>query len=385
MPLRNDKCFTMEIKNITPKDEFQYFFGYYDLQPYSEDGLTHLAHRVKFKDRLPNKTDVAEVGFIDLKTLSFNKIAETRAWNFQQGALLQWAESGKTVIYNDYDGKKYVARVSDINGNLIKTYDRPFAAISADRKSGLSINFARVYDFRKGYGYCNITDPYSGSLAPRKDGLFLTDLSSGKTELVYSYAFFKKAFSEQPFTDMKLVINHVTFSPSGKKFIMLFRNFPEEGKKWGTVLAVGDFNGNVKKLTNFEVNSHYSFLDDDNIMIYSGLPEWGVYFINLTTGERRRLNEPILDADDIHVNYSPDKTRFIGDGYPDKNYMRTLFMYDFKTRSVREIIKVLSERVKDVDIRCDLHARWNQKGDKISYDTTESGRREIREIILTDL
>ena len=160
------------------------------------------------------------------------------------------------------------------------------------------------------------------------------------------------------------------------KYVFLLRNNDPEGKKWGTVLAVGDLKGNTVKLTGFEVNSHYSWKDDENLMIYSGLPEWGIYFINTVTGERRRLNDALMDKGDIHCNYSPDKSCFIGDGYPEKDGKRYLYYYDFVTEKSRALFGAYSLPLQ-TDIRCDLHARWSDDGTLISYDTTEDGNRRI--------
>ena len=71
---------------ITPDDDNHYFFGYYDLR--ASQGSRHLCHRVKFMDRLPEADDVAELGYLEKG--EFIPFATTTAWNFQQGALLQY-------------------------------------------------------------------------------------------------------------------------------------------------------------------------------------------------------------------------------------------------------------------------------------------------------
>ena len=101
----------MQSKIITPSDGYHYFFGYYDLQPYSSDGNKHLCHRVSFIDRLPTGEDTAEIGYVDIDSKSFVHLATTHSWNFQQGTLLQWFERDKTVVFNDFDGKKPSALV----------------------------------------------------------------------------------------------------------------------------------------------------------------------------------------------------------------------------------------------------------------------------------
>lgn len=304
------------------------------------------------------------------------KLAETQAWNFQQGAFLRWFEQDKSVVFNDFDGEKYIARVVNMNGEVLRVYDAPFASLSREAGKALSVNFGRIYDFRKGYGYCNIPDPFFGIDAPEEDGIFEIDLATGKVRLLISYAAMKTAFAEEPFTGQKLVVNHITFNPSGSKFLYLLRNNDPEGKKWGTVLAIGDSEGNTFKLTGFEVNSHYSWRNDEEFMIYSGLPKWGIYFFDAITKNKRRLNDPLTDKGDIHCNYSPDRSCFIGDGYPEKDGRRYLYYYDFVNAESKVLFGVPSKPVAD-DIRCDLHARWNLRGDKLSYDTTENGFRQI--------
>lgn len=367
-----------EIKReiITPQDEYNYFFGYYDLQPFSADNTKHLTHRVKFMDRLPNKDDIAEIGYIDIANKQFIKITQTRAFNFQQGALLRWFEKNKSVTFNDFDGEKYIARVVGLDGREVDRYDMPFATMSEEKGVALSINFSRIYDFRKGYGYVNIPDRFFDDNAPKDDGIFTVDLKSKKTSLLISYAKLKEIVKEPPFSEQKLVVNHINFSPSGEKFVFLLRNVDPNGKMWGTVLAVGDLNGNIKKLTNFEINSHYSWKDNKTLMIWSGLPEWGIYFIDTVTGERKKLNNPVTDRGDIHCNYSPDRSCFIADGYIEKDGKRYLYYYDFSTKKACALFGVYSMPL-ETDIRCDLHARFSGDGTLISYDTTENGSRQI--------
>lgn len=362
---------------ITPNDGYNYFFGYYDLQPYDKKAEKHLTHRSLFADRIPVNGDKVEIGYIAIKDKTFHKITESSAWNFQQGTLLQWFDE-ESIIYNDFLDGRYCSVVRNISGEIVKIIDKPLAHLSADRKWGLSINFPRVYDFRPGYGYCNTIDEFHDVNAPEQDGIFLVDIESNTSKLIINYKQLSELFPEQPFCEMKLVVNHITFNPSANRFLFLLRNFPEEGKIWGTMLITANRDGSdIRKLTNYEVNSHYHWKNDREIMIYSGLPKWGIYFIDDLTGERRTLNDALCDEDDIHCFYSPDRTCFIGDGYPDKENYRHLFLYDFEQEKSVEILKIYSQPVSTTDIRCDLHNRFNEQGTLVSFDSYHSGRREI--------
>lgn len=370
----------MKRKIITPNDGYHYFFGYYDIQPYSSDGRWHLAHRVGFFDRIPTADDIAELGYIDIEKRAFVPIAKTRAWNFQQGALLRWFERDKSILFNDFDGEKYISRVVDISGKEIRRYDLPVATACVEAGVAISVNFSRIYDFRPGYGYVNIPDREKDINLPADDGIFLLDLKTGEYRLLHSYVDLAESFREEPFTSQKLVVNHINLSPKGTRYAFLLRNIDPECKKWKTVLAAGDLMGGLTQLTKFEVNSHYDWRDERTLMIWSSLEDGrGIVFIDTVTGERKWLNDELCDSRDIHCNYSPDKERFIGDKYPDSEKNRVICCYDFKTKSSFELLKAYSVPVTDTDIRCDLHARWYDDGQKISYDTTENSRREICE------
>ena len=368
------------MQSITPNDSYHYFFGYYDLQPYDKACKRHLAHRVSFADRLPTKEDSVDVGYITLDDKIFHKVGESRAWNFQQGALLQWFDEDN-IIFNDFREEHYVCVIKNVNSGDERIIDSPLACVSQDRKFGLSVNFSRIYDFRPGYGYCNLQDKFKDVNAPDTDGIFLVDIKSGTKKLIIDYKRLKEEFPSLPFSDMKLVVNHITFNPSAGRFLFLLRNFPEEGKKWGTALVTADRDGNeLRFLTGYEVNSHYHWKNDDEIMIYAGLPKWGVYFINDKTGSRTMLDDDTVNEDDVHCLYSPDRSLFIADGYPDKENFRHMFCYDFNAGKSAEILRIYSKPVDIIDIRCDLHNRFSPDGQLISFDSTHSGRREICQI-----
>lgn len=369
---------TVPLHSVSPDDSYHYFFGYYDLQPFDRESKRHLTHRTTFADRIPSKDDVVELGFIDLGTRTFHKLAESRAWNFQQGALLQWFDENR-IAYNDYRNGSYCTVILDLTTGTERILCAPLANLSEDRKWGLSINFPRVWDFRPGYGYCNTRDSYYDVAAPEDDGIFLVDVEKNTSRLILSYRQLAEAFPEQPFCDMKLVVNHITFNPSANRFLFLLRNFPEPGKKWGTVLATADRDGSkLRKLTNYEVNSHYHWKNDREIMIYSGLPKWGIYFFDDETGRQEMLNDALVNEDDIHCLYTPDRSCFIGDGYWDADSFRSILLYDFETQTSKRILRIYSQPDTVVtDIRCDLHNRFNPQGTQVSFDSWHSGRREI--------
>ena len=85
---------------MTPEHE-HWFFGYYDLPAFDRGGRRHLAMQVLFMDRLPQPDDRAMLHVLDLDSGRRDCFAETTAWNFQQGCMLQWHPTqADTVLYN---------------------------------------------------------------------------------------------------------------------------------------------------------------------------------------------------------------------------------------------------------------------------------------------
>ena len=86
----------------TPTDG-HYFFGYYDKSPLNKDNSKILACKASFIDRMPSADDVLEIGYFDWKNSNeFIKLNETKAWNWQQGCMLQWLQNSESdkAIYN---------------------------------------------------------------------------------------------------------------------------------------------------------------------------------------------------------------------------------------------------------------------------------------------
>ena len=372
--------FSDKVEILTPSDGYHYFYGYYDMAatPRCGEGR-HLCHRVGFMDRLPLPDDVCELGF--LEGGKFIKLAETTAWNFQQGALLSYfADRADTVHYNVFYDGAFRTAIHNFESGEIKYTDRPLAALSLDGKFGLSVNFGRIYGFRPGYGYSGAADEYALELHPAEDGVFLTDIASGSSRLILSY---KDMLAESGFSaDEKILVNHITFSKDGSRYLMLVRNMGEGIKKWSTSMMVGDLHGNVKTLIKCAVVSHYNWSDDGNILVFTtddGV-RLGLFLVDGESGEMKEIESFYFNGKgdtDIHCLYSPGEKFIIGDGYTQADGCRHLLTVNTETKESYVTLKLNSPPPKNTDVRCDLHARFVHGGKYVSMDTTFDGTRKV--------
>lgn len=375
----------MDVKIISPMEE-QCFFGYYDLNAYDSTGTKHLCHRVNFIDRIPGEKDVAELGLVS--DGKFEKIAETTAWNFQQGALLQFQkDSDEVIFYNERGQNAYATVVHNLKTGAKNHLPRSAACISPNGKYALSINFSRIFGFRAGYGYAGVADVFADCNRPTEDGIWLMDVESGECRLIIDYERIYREFPIKGLENEKMVVNHITFNESSDRFLFLLRNFPSKsGAGWGTTLITSDLQGNMHLVLENKFVSHYCWKGSSEILAFC-MPkeEPGLFLLEDRTNYCTQLKSPYPEGPfggDIHCLCSPDKRYIIGDGYPDAEGYRPLFLYDTQTETIQRLLRSLSKADANWDIRCDLHARFNRQGDKISFDSTHSGKRHICEINL---
>ena len=93
---------------------------------------------------------LGSVGIVELATGEYHRLAETRAFNLQQGAMLHWLPSApdRAITYNDRQGDRHVAIVLDIHTGRVRVLPRPIAGISPDGRTAASLNYARLRSLR---------------------------------------------------------------------------------------------------------------------------------------------------------------------------------------------------------------------------------------------
>lgn len=375
------------VRRISP-ELHSCFFGYYDVPAVDPSGRRHLVHRVAFRDRLPTARDPAELGWIESdRPGEIVTFATSHAWNFQQGAGLQWLGDGSSRIFYNHvrpDGTGYHGVLHDANARSHETTDRALAALSGDGRWGLGINFDRLYDFRPGYGYAATPDPHRDELHPADDGIWLCDLQSGRSELVLSLAQLHRLLAPLVSAFVgKLLVNHVSFNPTGERFLALIRNFPapdapeRPGGRWTTALLTANRDGTEVRILVVGYASHYHWRDTTTIACHCDGPA-GVQLYELTDTPAPAFHalDPLFFERDGHVSYGPDRQQLLYDGYPDADGRQPLYVYNRGTRRAVSLGSFAALPVPLHDLRCDLHPRWIG-GRAVSFDSTHGGQRSI--------
>lgn len=374
-----------------------HWFGYYDMPCWDATGRYLLSLEVPFQDRPPTADDVATIGMTDLESGEYIRLAQTRAFNWQQGAMLNWlpADPCRKIIYNDRVGNAFVSVVLDVfSGQKRVMGGQPVGrtAISDVGQGGrvaLGLNFARIAQTRPGYGYAGLPDLYEDELHPAGDGVFVIDQGSGKSWLAVSMkAVYDYMGQPKDMANAKLWFNHTLLNPSETRFAFLARWRPE-GQQWfKTLMFTAGLDGSDLRLVLKDgMVSHFDWRNDREILAWTRIGDQGdhFYLIDEQTGEYQIIGESLLTQDG-HCSYSHNGKWILTDTYPDPvTHLRTLKIYIVDQD--REVIvgKYFSPPAFTGEIRCDLHPRWSRDDRQICFDSVHEGHRQVYVVDTPDL
>ena len=363
-----------DVSTITPDDGYEYLFGYYDKCPWSDDGRYILALKVKNASSDADSTVPAEIVRIDVNDKSScETLAKTNCWNVQQGCMAQWLDVD-TVMYNDFRDGKYCAVILDLKSKAERIIDRPVYAVSPDKKTALSLDFARLHRLRPGYGYANLPDATKEQLCPEGTCIWKIDLVSGETVPLLTYRDFYEFETRPEMHGAEHKVNHLMISPDGSRFMVLHRWFKNKTKY--TRLVTCDIDGSrMYNLSDDDFVSHCCWKNDREILAYLNKKDGGkgYYLMTDLSGEYKRFWSQL--AMDGHPTYSYDGKYVVTDTYPDRRRVQSLYIMNGSR--VKRVARVFSPFKYGGDTRCDLHPRWSKDGTQICFDGAFNGKRSV--------
>ncbi|KKB11307.1 hypothetical protein VE25_13405 [Devosia geojensis] len=377
----------LEAKPIT--SDRHHFFGYYDKFPFNKSGRYHLALETGFIDRQPTRDDVAVIGMVDMADDNrWIPLAETTAWSWQQGTMLQWlpSEPESTIIYNVRANDRFYAVIHNIATGEKRQLSRSFYAVGTDYAVGL--NYARLHHTRPGYGYPDGMENTLPAEHPDDDGVYRIDLKTGESELIISL---QRLFETHTIPRMHLGphwVNHLTISPEGTNFVFLNRCQFDPKVRFNDRFYRSSPDGTDIRLVHDNTYfSHFGYLDERTIVAYARTPgaqsdEYALY--DLYEDKVTPFGNDVFSSDG-HCSFSPDRKWMLTDTYPDRDSNRILILYEMATGRRIDIGKFFSPPTLKNEIRCDLHPRWSRDGKKVSIDSAHTGERQVYIVDVSDI
>ena len=360
-----------------------HWFGYYDKLEFDPAGRRVLGMEVDFEGRSPRADDVIRVGMVDLQDGDkWIELGESRAWNWQQGCMLQWLPGSKsTVIWNDRQDGQFVCHILDVDTGKKHTLPAPIYALSPDGKWAVAPDFRRLNDCRPGYGYAGLPDPNAAVLAPEDAGIWKMDLQTGQQSLLLPFA--EVARFPQPggySSNAKHWFNHLLVAPDGERFTFLHRwRGAAEGKSWKTRMFTVGADGKDLHLLNASGRvSHFVWRDPTHILAYAGWGEkdWRFQVFEDHTNKTEVI-EGMLPMDG-HCTYLPGNQWILCDTYPDKQRNQNPYLLHLPTKKVVALGHFRSPPEYVGEWRCDLHPRCSPDGKWVAMDSPHHTGRQIQ-------
>lgn len=365
---------------ITSGGKEHFFASYYGINSWSKNQRYVTVLQTAIRDRLPEETDEAVLGMVDLRNNQFMPLTTTRAWNFQEGCMSHWLGSSpdSLIIFNDFRNGKFISVIFNVHTKKeVKIIDRPISAVSPNGKEAVGLNFARLRKTRVDYGYAgNGQDAQENTPFPENDGIFLIDLQTGKSKLLMSIKGIKDQVPELKEGAIEYFA-HILYSRNGSKLSWLARGFPDRNT---TVFTInGDGTGLQRSFPDNWEGSHYDWLNDNELMVTANYDGKQYAHVLYTIGKKnyKRLGNGILDYDG-HGTFSPDQKWMVTDTYPSPGMReQKIYLMNMATEAVLPLGRYpVAEGFKGF-WRCDIHCRWSPKGDMIGFNSTHSGSRQV--------
>ena len=420
------------VKEVFHSDQgYSHFFGYYDKSPLNVDGNLMLAHRISFDGRPINANDKAEVGYYDIDSGQWCSLGKTNAFNWQQGAMLQWLPLDCTsrVIYNDREADRFVSVIVDIETGQQKIIPFTVYAIHPSGTFALAANYERLYFCRPGYNYQGIINPKWNHPIQEEDGIFRVDLETGDTELLISTRQIcdlgNLPFAAEQYNHW---LEHMMWNPSGSRFAFLHRWDDTPGGHTTRLFTANADGSDIYIFPETGFYSHMGWRTDEEFTIWTVKPKLlgnrilekesfvlhGIarpiyHWIRdhlLTRGLDKSLKGKLIGGGQAYFQMwdQSDKAEILGenilihnghntwspvnfdimltDTYEDNEGFRHLLLYFKGSNKVVEIGRFFSPFDRSV-YRCDLHPRWSMDGTKVVIDSAHKEHR--RQIFIFDI
>ncbi len=367
------------IERISPNNDFEYFFGYYDKSPWDITDRYMIALKVKNAHKVPDSIEEAKIVVFDTKNKNKEHIiGTTHCWNTQQGCMAQWLgpKFDTKIIYNDFRENKYVSVIYNFKEQKEeKVFEMPIYDVSKKGDFALTLDFSRLHRLRKGYGYANKEEETKKELCPDKPCIWKIDLKTGKITPVIKYTDLSNFEQRKEMINAEHKVNHIMISPNGKRFMVLHRWF-KNNEKFTRLITMNIDGKDIYNLSDDNFVSHCCWKDDEEILSFLRKEKTGdhYYLLKDKTQEYKML-WPELNTDG-HCTYSPDKKYVITDTYPNNKRVASVYLCK-ENGEYEKLAQVFSPFKYDNDTRCDLHPRWNHKRDKICIDSVHENKKEL--------
>ncbi|MCK5805831.1 MAG: hypothetical protein KAI66_23570 [Lentisphaeria bacterium] len=206
---------------------------FFDTSPLSPSGRYLACLHLPQEERPPEPGETAEVVVVDLADGSERTVAETRGWEEQTGANINWGKDDHTLLFSDLDTATWAPHCVRLDwpGGEVVRFGRGVSQASPDGRWILCTNPAAMRRIQGGVGVVvpdeHVPDNFG---LPEDDGLFLTDTETGDCRLLISIREAVERTTPQAelaeYDEWECYFFNCKWSPQGDRVLFDLRRFP---------------------------------------------------------------------------------------------------------------------------------------------------------------
>lgn len=391
---------------VTPR-EGRIIHRFFDTSPFSPSGRYMALFRLPQEERLPEPGETGEIVLVDLASGEETVLAETRGWEPQMGANINWGADDTALFFNDVDPSDwspFAVRLNPITGQRQRLEGCVYR-VSPDGKKIASANMKAMRRTQNGYGVVVPDDrvPQHFDLA-EDDGLYVTDTETGECELLISIReCIEKAVPRSEFADsegIEVYGFHCKWNPQGTRLMFSLRAFPADGTSRFNVMSEGTLRFDVYTLDNeasdvrlaipasqWEKGGHHTnwFPDGHRLSMNLNIDGDGMRFVETRydgTDLKKMMEEPCGSG---HPTIHPNGRHILTDDYVHGpaafgDGTVPIRLVDRQTGEDTRLIRIRTEtehQQEHSSLRVDPHPAWDATNNWIAFNAYTDGTRRV--------
>lgn len=385
---------------------------YYDVDPWSPSGRYLALTELPYQDAVTVLGDRAWVVVVDLARRRYRRVAATRMWGYQMGAILHWGAGDDELFAHDVapDGRGVGVRI-DLRRDRVTPLAGPLYDVDPAGRTGIGPNLERLNHTQYAYGTPTVrADPSAfPALAPGADpeeGVWETDLDTGARRLLIPLpALAEAGGAHARLRGCGYTVFHVKYSPDKRHILVVLRCSRPRGEgpsPRNPQLLVARRDGTalreVLSLERWSRGGHHPTWRPDGEGIVMNLTDpRGDETLRFCSLDRRGAGFAVLSDAFVgsgHPSLDPTGRWLLADAYPSEPManaagevpIRLLDLAAGREHCVARVFTDVGRALPGSRFwgppKLDAHPAWNATYDRVCFNGAPTGERAV---LLTDL
>jgi len=375
---------------------------FFDTSPLSPSGRYLALFRFPQETRSPKPGEVGEVILVDRQTGQERVVAQSRGWEMQLGANVQWGNTDGALYFNDVDTTNWSAfavQLNPLTGKARRMGGTVFM-VSPDGTKLATHNLTASRYAQIGYGVIIPKERVVKNVGPvASDGIYVTNTATGKGKQIVSIRDIYQ----------KTVPGITIPNPNDFHYYCFQVKWNPQGTRLLTTIQWSPISGGDRRRAVITMRP-----DGSELRTAITPDQWalGGHHINWTAdGEHLSMNlnvdgKPGLEIITVRYDGSDLKTVFThGSGHPSfhpgglplmvtdaysgemptpdgKAPIRSM---NVKTGKEQTIAQIFLPEIKDFEFRVDAHPAWDRSGRYVIFNGYVDGTRNVFMADLKDI